>query len=99
LRVLRAADRREQWVSMVANDPEFIEGKKFIKTHTLIGYKNGSLPLFHVEHLKFRDFSQPGAITGLTGSIPKTSIEKHPLNKIPAYISKLFNKVTCLLII
>ena len=26
LRVLRAADRREQWVSMVANDPEFIEG-------------------------------------------------------------------------
>ena len=43
--------------------------------------------MFHVEHLKFRDFSQPGAITGLTGSIPKTSIEKHPLNKIPAYIS------------
>ena len=46
--------------------------------------------MFHVEHLKFRDFSQPGAMTGLTGSIPKTSIEKHPLNKIPAYISKTF---------
>jgi len=31
LRVLRAADRREQWVTMVANDPEFIEGKRFRK--------------------------------------------------------------------
>ena len=26
LRVFRAADRRENWVSMVANDPEFVEG-------------------------------------------------------------------------
>jgi hypothetical protein len=27
IRVLKAADRRENWISMVANDPEFIEGK------------------------------------------------------------------------
>jgi hypothetical protein len=28
IRVLRAADRREHWISMVANDPDFIQGMK-----------------------------------------------------------------------
>ncbi len=41
----------------------------------------------HTENFKFRDFSQPGH-SGLTGSIPKTSLEKNPLNKGPDYLRK-----------
>ncbi len=30
VRVLKAADRRENWISMVVNDPEFLEGRQKI---------------------------------------------------------------------
>ena len=40
LRVQRAADRREHWVNMVANDPDFLLGKSFsiIVFRLLIGF-------------------------------------------------------------
>jgi hypothetical protein len=34
IRVMKATNRREEWVNMVANDPDFIQGKT-LYFHTL----------------------------------------------------------------
>jgi hypothetical protein len=87
LQVQRAADRREHWVNMVVNDPDFLLGK-YHQLLYCIGFQQGSLPLFHTANFKFRDFSLPGH-SGLTGSVLKTSLEKNPLNKAPSHLRKL----------
>lgn len=87
LQVQRAADRREHWVNMVVNDPDFLLGKCHQVLFCCIGFQQGSLPLFHTANFKFRDFSLPGH-SGLTGSVLKTSLEKNALNKAPSHLRK-----------
>jgi hypothetical protein len=74
--VQRAADRREHWVNMVVNDPEFLLGKYHQLLYCL-GFQQGSLPLFHTANFKFPRLQPPWTL-GLDGFSFENFLGKKP---------------------